>query len=181
MPKLILQMSMSLDGFVAEPNGELNWGAGGISDDLKAWILESVWGAGAHVMGRGAYEEMAAYWPTSSEAFAAPMNELPKIVFSKSLDKATWNNSRVVSGDVAEEIARLKQQPGKDLLAHGGARFAQSIVRLGLVDEYQLKVYPVALGRGLALFKDLRAPLGLRLQSARAFDSGVVVHSYAPR
>lgn len=93
---------------------------------------------------------------------------------------ATWSDARVASGDLAEEITRLKQQPGKDILAHGGARFAQSLVRLGLVDEYRLLIHPAALGSGLPLFSTLSKPVDLRLISSTAFSAVAVAHVYRP-
>jgi dihydrofolate reductase len=99
-------------------------------------------------MGRTTYEEMAEFWPTSDDAYAAPMNEIPKVVFSKTLEHAVWRESRIARGDLTHEIAQLKRETGKDLIAWGGAAFAQSLTRLGLVDEYRLVLQPVALGEG---------------------------------
>jgi riboflavin biosynthesis pyrimidine reductase len=150
---------------------------------------------------------MAAYWPASTEPYAPPMNEIPKVVFSRtgSVGQATttraledairvrttpeapapsklesWTSPTIASGDLAEEIARLKRQDGKPLLAHGGARLAQSLAKEGLVDEYCLLVHPVALGRGLPLFSSLARPLQLKLVSATAFATGAVAHTYQP-
>jgi dihydrofolate reductase len=127
---------------------------------------------GLHLMGRNTYEEMAAFWPVSDDAYAAPMNEIPKVVFSRTLERAEWAGSRIARGDLADEIARLKREPGKDMLAWGGAAFAQSLSRLGLVDEYRLILQPVALGDGLPLFKDLTAPLRLELVDAETYPTG---------
>jgi dihydrofolate reductase len=118
---------------------------------------------------------MTAYWPTSTEAFAPPMNEIPKVVFSKAMKQADWKHSRVVNGDVAEEIARLKQEPGKDILVHGGAAFVQSLSRLGLIDEYRLIVHPMVLSEGLPLFKET---MDLKLLSTRSFPAGTVALTY---
>ncbi len=202
MRKLILKMSMSLDGFVAGPNGEIDWLFRTSSDDGKAWTVETLSRAGLHAMGSRTFRDMAAYWPTSREPFAAPMNEIPKVVFTRHglRDGATtrgledaralgaprgaaeglesWRAPRVASGELVEEIARLKRQPGKDILAHGGASFARSLVRLGLVDEYRLIVHPVALGRGMPLFSELAAPRVLELVSVTAFRGGAVAHVY---
>jgi dihydrofolate reductase len=107
-------------------------------------------------MGRVTYEEMAAFWPTSSSEYARPMNEIPKVVFSKTLQHADWPETRIARDDLAEEIGRLKREPGNDLIAYGGAAtFDQALTRLGLVDEYGLMIQPAALGAGLHLFKDL--------------------------
>jgi dihydrofolate reductase len=132
-------------------------------------------------MGRVTYEEMSSVWPTSTSDFAAPMNEIPKVVFSKTLQQADWPETRIASGDLGEEIARLKQEPGKDLIAYGGASFDQALSRLGLVDEYRLMIQPAALGDGLALFRDLPAPMHLDLVEATTYPSGLAIHIYRPR
>jgi dihydrofolate reductase len=131
-------------------------------------------------MGRNTYEEMAEFWPTSDDAYAAPMNEIPKVVFSKTLERADWPDSRIARGDLADEITELKGEPGKDMLAWGGAAFAQSLSSLALVDEYRLILQPVALGEGLPLFKDLTAPLRLELVDAQTYDTGAALHVYRP-
>jgi dihydrofolate reductase len=132
-------------------------------------------------MGRVTYEEMAAVWPTSTSEFARPMNEIPKVVFSKTLERADWAETRIAGGDLAEEIGRLKREPGSDLIAYGGARLDQALSRLGLVDEYRLMVQPAALGAGLPLFKDLPAPLQLELVEATTYPNGLAIHIYRPR
>jgi dihydrofolate reductase len=181
MRKLILSMGVSLDGFVARP-GRAKAVGGDRPDDpaLKKLKLEWMREIDFHLMGRKTYEEMASFWPTSDDAYAAPMNEIPKVVFSKTLPRADWSKSRIARGELADEIAELKREPGKDLLAWGGAAFAQSLSRLGLVDEYRLILTPVALGDGLPLFKDLKAPLQLDLVHAHKYDTGVALHIYRP-
>src|SRR5213595_3520467 len=124
---------------------------------------------------------MAAVWPTSDRDFARPMNEIPKVVFSRTLERADWPETRIADGDLSEEIERLKREPGNDLIAYGGATFDQALTRLGLVDEYRLMVQPAALGAGLPLFKDLPAPLHLELIEATTYSTGVAIHVYRPR
>jgi dihydrofolate reductase len=122
---------------------------------------------------------MAGFWPTSDDPYAAPMNEIPKVVFSRTLEQADWGpESRVVRGELSEEVDKLKREPGKDMLAWGGAAFAQSLSRAGLVDEYRLILQPVALGDGLPLFKDLDAPLRLQLVDAAIYSTGAALHIY---
>jgi len=180
MRRLILQTSVSIDGYVAALDGSHPWGEGGEDEAIKRWILDSVWGAGAHLMGRVTYEEMAAFWPTSTSDYARPMNELPKVVFSKTLERADWPETRIARGELSDEIARLKREPGSDLIAYGGARLDQALTRLGLVDEYRLMIQPAALGGGLPLFKDLPAPLHLALVEATTYSNGVAIHVYRP-
>jgi dihydrofolate reductase len=124
---------------------------------------------------------MAAFWPTSTSEYAAPMNEIPKVVFSKTLEDAGWAETRIASGDLSEEIAAIKHGEGNDVIAYGGATFAQALSRLGLVDEYRLNIQPAALGAGLPLFKDLPAPLHLELVEAHTYPTGAAIHVYRPR
>jgi dihydrofolate reductase len=180
MRRLVLKMSVSLDGFVCGPGGELDWIFRSHDSEMTAWTVEKIWQAGVHLMGGHTFRDMAAWWPYSTEAFAPPMNEIPKAVFSnrgaseflqggettaglKDAERAargrgraaptpgvaeSWVRPTVLSGNLTDAIARLKQQPGKDIVAHGGAQFAQSLARLSLIDEYQLLIHPVAIGRG---------------------------------
>ena len=182
MRRLILQTGLSIDGYVAALDRSHPWSDDGRGDDdVKQWILDSVWGAGAHLMGRVTYEEMAAAWPTSDSDFAKPMNEIPKVVFSKTLEHAKWPETRIARGDLREEIEQLKREPGADLIAYGGARLDQALSRLGLIDEYRLMIQPAALGAGLPLFNDLPAPLHLDLVDATTYPSGLAIHVYRPR
>jgi dihydrofolate reductase len=181
MRKLVLQMGISIDGFVAAPDGAHAWGYEREDPATKRWKLDSVWGAGAHLMGRVTYQDMAAFWPTSNSEYAAPMNEIPKVVFSKTLQSGEWGESRIARGDLGEEIAALKREPGSELMAHGGATFAQALSRAGLVDEYRLVIHPAALGAGLPLFKELPEPLFLEMVEAHTYPTGAAIHVYRPR
>jgi len=175
--KVVLFMSVSVDGFVARPGGDLSWLAGQVDDEVMAWTIDVVRQTDTQLLGRVAYEEQAQYWPTSTDELAPLINDAEKIVFSSTLDQVEWRNARLAKGDPAEEIAQLKDQPGADILVPGGARFAQSLSGLGLIDEYRLRVHPIALGRGLPLFADESA---LALVSAKTFSSGVVGLTYRP-
>ena len=179
MREVVLQMSVSLDGFVASPQGGLG---GSLPEDREQtnWKLERLRETGVHIMGRVTYEEMAAYWPTGPAPYAPLMNSIPKVAFSSTLTEASWSETRVARGDLAGEIAELKQQPGKDIMAHGGAAFVQALSGHGLIDEYRLAIQPVALGAGLPLFKDMPAALRLSLVEARRFETGAVGHVYRP-
>jgi dihydrofolate reductase len=210
MRKLILKMSMSLDGFVGGPNGEIDWIFGSMNPEVMDWLSKTLWEAGVHIMGSRTYQDMVAYWPRSSDLLAAPMNQIPKMVFSrkgKVLPNPTltttafvdaskgatplgeipadmvngWSDPKIASGDLTDEISRLKRESGKDILAHGGAGFARSLVSKGLVDEFRLLTHPVALGVGLPLFSDLPEPLHLRLANVTTFGSGAVAHIYRPQ
>lgn len=192
MRDLILKMSMSIDGFVGGPNGELDWIFRSMDAEATAWTVESVWQAGVHLMGSRVFGDMAAHWPTSTQPFAPPMNEIPKAVFSRSgrplpvltgdsKSIESWRSARIITGDLADGIGRLKQDPGKPIYAYGGATFARSLVRLGLVDEYRLLVHPVALGRGLPLFSELASPSDVQLADVKRFPAGAVAHVYRRR
>jgi len=181
MRRVVLQMSVTLDGYVAGPGGEGDWGLPAEHPDVRAWKLTSLRQAGTHIMGRVTYEQMAAHWPTATDDYAAFMNNIPKVVFSKTLPTAEWISSRIARGDLTEEIAALKSESGGDIFAHGGATFVQALSRLGLIDEYRLVIHPVALGNGLPLFKDLARPLRLDLAEAKSFPGGTVIHVYRSR
>jgi dihydrofolate reductase len=180
MRQVTLQMGMSLDGYVASDRAHP--GAAVPEDaELVRWKLDRVAKAGAHLMGRATYLEMAAYWPHSAAPYAAPMNDIPKIVFSKTLRQGSWPTTRIAGGDLAAEIAAIKDEPGPDVMVHGGASFAAALAAHGLIDEYCLVIQPVAVGGGQALFASLPAALRLELIEARSFECGAVVHTYRPR
>ena len=180
MRQVTLQMGISLDGYVA--SDRQHPGVAVPEDaELISWKLNRVAKAGAHLMGRATYLEMAAYWPQSTAPYAAPMNDITKIVFSRTLRQASWPTTRIARGDLAAEIAAIKDEPGPDVIVHGGASFAAALAARGLIDEYCLVIQPVAVGRGQALFAELPAALPLELIEARSFECGVVVHIYRPR
>ena len=129
-------------------------------------------------MGRVTYEQMSEHWPKATDDYAAFMNTLPKVVFSKTLPTAAWPGARIARGDLATEIAALKAEPGGEIMAHGGAAFVQALSRHGLIDEYRLVILPVALGAGLPLFKDLPRPLRLDLAETRSFSDGTIINVY---
>jgi dihydrofolate reductase len=174
---LVLKMSISLDGYVAPDDGSTDWVAAGRSPDGASWTVETLSHAGAHVVGATTYAGWAEFWPRASGPFAKPMNEIPKVVFSNSLPSADWGETTICAGDLAEGITRLKDERSSGyLLAHGGVRFARSLVETGLIDEYRLVVHPVVLGAGERLFT---APLTIEPTSTIAFSGGAVAHVFA--
>ena len=177
MRRMVVMMSVSVDGYVAGPCG--HGGAIPEPDELQRWKLERIRRAGTHIMGRVTYKEMAGHWPASADDYAAPMNEIPKVVFSRTLEEATWAGTSIARGELADEIATLKRQPGGEIIAWGGANFAQALSRAGLVDEYVLVIQPVAYGSGLPLFAGLPGALPLRLTEAKTFGS-MALHIYEP-
>jgi dihydrofolate reductase len=176
MRPLILKMEMSVDGFVGQPGEVPGWPTSFYDEALSAEMLDLVSSAGVHAMGRGAYEEMAPYWQSSSDSFAEPMNEIPKAVFSRTMTEATWPESTIYR-DLDSGMAELKAQDGAPILTYGGATFAQELTRRGLVDEYRINVHPIAFGTGYRLFG---GPVDLVLQDVRRFGAGSVAYTYVP-
>lgn len=194
MRKLIMKMSVSIDGFVSDANGGNNWIFKTGDEKSAAWSVEEIRQAGLIIMGRKSFEEMAPYWPTATGPFAAPMNGIPKAVFTKKGFKgidpgsaisseqspamASWAQAKVYEGDLAETIRALKAEPGKPIVAIGGARFMQSLIATGLIDEYHLAIHPVALGSGLPIFSGLEIPLYLKLMDTSVFPGGVIAQTF---
>ncbi|MFJ9743842.1 dihydrofolate reductase family protein [Streptomyces sp. NPDC101166] len=182
MRKLILGFYVSLDGKSADADNGIRDVMMSIDDDeQEAYFVSRLWEAGAFLMGRKSYEIMAGFWPTSDHPSAKAMNEIPKVVFSRTLKSADdWPETRIAAGDTAEEIAKLKAEPGKDLVAAGGTEFMHSLIKLSVVDEYRLWVLPAAAGKGAPLFPEMDEPVKLRLVKSTAFSSGILELVYAP-
>jgi dihydrofolate reductase len=182
MRNVLLYMSMSLDGYVGSdrehPGGAIPEGV-----ELKQWKLERISKAGAHLMGRVTYVEMSSFWPQSEDPYATPMNDIPKVVFSRTLSdaEATWPVTRVARGDLAAEVATIKAEPGSDVVVWGGGRLAGALAATNLIDEYRLLVQPLVLGRGQPLFDQLSDSRHLELVEATPFPSGIVVQVYRPK
>jgi dihydrofolate reductase len=180
--RVVLQFWISLDGYSCDDGSELSRVMQKLPDDEQAdeYFVSRLRQAGTHIMGRVSYESMAEFWPRSELPAAGAMNDIPKVVFSRTLRSAGWPESRIASGDTAAEVARLKAEPGGEIVAHGGLEFVQSLIRLGLVDEYRLWVLPAVAGHGRPLFADLDHPQTLRLLSCKAFPSGILELVYSP-
>jgi dihydrofolate reductase len=190
--RVILFLVTSLDGAIAGPQGELDWETR--DPEVAAYLIPELLGTvDTMLFGRGLYQGFAETWPGIASnpsmpkelvEFARWIESSPKVVFSNTLGATSWKNSRIVpapdDGAISDEIARLRREPGGDMVVFGGARFAQTLVRLGLVDEYRLKLQPMALGDGTPLFRDLPERRPLELLKSRAFASGVVVLHYRP-
>jgi dihydrofolate reductase len=180
MRPVVVQMGVTLDGYLHGAKGYEDWGLPPEDDEVVEWKAASLWEAGTHIMGRVSYEEMASLWPNETGVYADVMNEIPKVVFSSTLTRADWKESRIAAGDLAEDIDGLKREPGGVILAHGGAKFLHSLIGAGLVDEYRLVIHPVVIGHGTGLFSSLRAPLRLDIVEARTFPSGTAIHVCRP-
>jgi dihydrofolate reductase len=178
---VLQQYAVSLDGYSCADDSEFSrYVRGVVDDELDHYFIDELGRAGTHVMGNVVYGDMARHWPTASGPIAAIMNDVPKVVFSRSREVADWGESRIARGDTAEEIAKLKSEPGGEILVHGGFRFTQSLARLGLVDQYRLYVFPVALGHGSSIFATVAGLTELRLASSTQFASGVVLLKLEP-
>ncbi|MBV4357481.1 dihydrofolate reductase family protein [Pinibacter aurantiacus] len=194
MRKLILKMSMSLDGFVSDSNDRKDWIFNTGDEESSSWSVGKISEAGLIIMGRKSFEQMAPYWPTATGPFAVPMNTIPKGVFTQKgfdgIDAAqitngaltsaadSWINAKVFNGDLTSEISKLKAESGKPIVAIGGAGFMQHLIATGLIDEFHLAIHPVALGSGLPIFNGPAMPLYLKLADVKVFPKGTVVHAY---
>ncbi|MGH3165994.1 MAG: dihydrofolate reductase family protein [Trebonia sp.] len=181
MRDVVVHAWTTLDGFSVDEGTEAIKAMEDADDpEFNQYFVRALGAAGTHIMGRVTYLEMAEYWPTSDEPIAAPMNAVPKVVFSATLKTSGWPESRIASGDTAEEIARLKREPGGEIIAHGGTQFVRSLTRFGLADRYRFYVVPYAAGEGVPLFTGDAHPGRLRLESSTAFPSGILELVYRP-
>ena len=183
MRKLVSFMVVTLDGYYEGPNGEFDWP--NVDDEFYEFSISQLNDIDTLLFGRVTYEGMASYWPTpeaiaSDPAVAGAMNAIPKIVFSRTLDKADWHNTRLIKDNVAEEVLKLKQQPGKDLALFGSPGLTVSLVEHGLVDELRVMVHPILLGAGKSLFKGLTKRVSVQLTRTTTFSSGNVLLCYRP-
>jgi dihydrofolate reductase len=182
MKKIICQMSVSLDGYIEGPAHELDWHI--VDDEFNAYAVEMLAASDVLIMGRRTYELMAGYWPTAEgnhPVVKERMNATPKLVFSRTLQKVEWQNSRLATGSIADEVARLKQVPGDGLIPVGGSDLAAAFLQLGLIDELRIILTPILLGGGKTVFDGIRKRYPLGLLSTRTFKSGNVVVVYAPQ
>ncbi|MEA2168970.1 MAG: hypothetical protein QOF76_2270 [Solirubrobacteraceae bacterium] len=178
--RLILYMSMSVDGFAAGPDGEMDWlGASQPhGDHRQRGVAELLGQTGLLVLGRCAAQDMAQAWPGSTSPTGELMNALEKVVFSSTIDSVEWDNARVSDRPIEDEIPTLKDQLGKDIVVFGGVAFARALAHHGLIDEYRINVQPATLGNGLPL---LPGGLALELVNSTAWADGPVTHTYVPR
>lgn len=187
MKKLKLQVQISVDGFIAGPGGEMDWITWNATEGFMRYVTRLTDSCDTMLLGRKLAEGFIPYWtdittrPEDPQyAFARKMVDTPKIVFSKTLDKSAWDNTRIAQSDLAGEITGLKKQNGRDIMMYGGAEFVSSVIKAGLVDEYHLFVNPAAVGKGMAIFKDLESPRQLELIKATPLENGIVILAYKP-
>lgn len=184
MRKLVVFNNVSLDGYFVDMNGDMSW-AHKNDAEWNAFTAENASGNGVLVFGRVTYDMMASFWPTPMAmemmpAVAAGMNSMPKIVFSRTLDEVTWNNTKLVKGDIAAAMRKLKQEAGPDMVILGSGSIVAQFAQEGLIDEFQIVVHPLVLGKGRTLFDGVKEKLALKLTSSRAFGNGNVLLCYEP-
>jgi dihydrofolate reductase len=186
MRKLKLQMQLSLDGFVAGPNSEMDWITWQLDEELKYYIQEITASIDHILLGRKLAEGFISSWegraanPDANDTFAQQMVNTPKLVFSEKLNSITCNNAELIQGDLTEQINQLKQKPGGDLMAYGGAGFAAALISRNLIDGYYLFINPAAIGKGKGIFNQLHKTLNLKLIKATSFECGITAMHYQP-
>ena len=186
MRKLIVFNHVSLDGYFTDAKGDMSFARNDNQDaEWDAFVASNASGGGMLLFGRITYELMANFWPTPFAAESMPvvaqqMNNLPKVVFSRTLDKVSWNNTKLVKGDMTGEIRRMKKETGEDMVIFGSGSIVSQLAQEGLIDEYQIVVDPVALGKGRTMFDGIKEKLPLKLKKSRTFGNGNVLLCYEP-
>jgi dihydrofolate reductase len=180
--KLVVFNMVSLDGFFVDSKGEMSW-AHKHDAEWNAFVSENASGSGVLVFGRVTYELMASYWPTpmalqNSPVVAKGMNDMPKIVFSRTLNEASWSNTKLIKGDLAAEVRRLKNEAGPDMVILGSGSIVSQLAQQNLIDEYQMALSPIVLGKGRTMFEGVNEKLNLKLTKSRTFGNGTAFLCY---
>lgn len=184
MRRLIVFNNVTVDGYFADKNGDMRWAHRQTQDpEFNAFIADNAGSDGQLLFGRKTYQMMASYWPTpmalqNEPKVAEGINNLPKVVFSRTLAEATWQNTRLVKADMVAEVRKMKQEPGPDMVILGSGSLVAQLGQEGLIDEFQVLVNPVVLGGGRSMFDGLEKRLCLKLSNTRAFKNGNVLLSY---
>ena len=186
MRKLIVFNHVSLDGYFTDARGDMSFARNENPDaEWDAFVTGNASGGGMLLFGRITYELMASFWPTPVAAESMPdvaerMNNLPKVVFSRTLEAVSWNNTKLVKGDLADAIRKMKQEAGEDMVIFGSGSLVSQLAQESLIDEYQIVVDPVALGKGRTMFDGIKKKLPLKLKNTRTFGNGNVLLCYEP-
>lgn len=185
MRKLIVFNQVTVDGYFVDMNGDMSW-AHNHDAEFDAFVQGNASAGGELLFGRITYELMAGYWPTplalkNDPVVAEGMNNSPKVVFSRTMEKASWNNTKLVKGDLAAEIRKMKKEPGKVMVIMGSGSIVSQLAQEGLIDEYQIVLIPVVLGKGRTMFEGIKGKLKLKLIKSRTFGNGNVYLCYEPR
>jgi dihydrofolate reductase len=184
MRRLIVFNNVTLDGYFTDSKGDMSW-AHKQDAEWNAFASGNASGGGMLLFGRITYELMASFWPTpvamqNLPVVAEGMNRMPKVVFSRTMDKASWSNTTLVKGDLAAEVRKMKQEPGPGMAILGSGSIVSQLAQAGLIDEYQVVVNPIVLGKGRTMFEGVDKKLNLKLTKTRAFGNGNVVLCYEP-
>jgi len=182
MRKLAVFNMVTLDGFFVDSKGDMSW-AHKNDEEWNAFVGGNASGSGVLLFGRITYELMASYWPTpmalqNSPVVAKGMNDLPKVVFSRTLDKASWSNTKLVKGDMVGEVRKMKKEPGPDMVILGSGNIVSQLAQENLIDEYQIALNPIVLGKGRTMFEGVNEKLNLKLTKSRTFRNGNVFLCY---
>lgn len=183
MRKLKLQVQMTIDGFISGPNGEMDWMSFNWTDDLKDYVIQLTEPVDTILLGKNLALGFIPHWtaglnqPEPMEG-AKKMVETPKVVFSKTLTKSEWPGTTIANGDLVEEITRLKNKPGSDMIVYGGGQFVSSLIKENLIDELHLFINPAAIGEGMPIFQGITEKQNYKLISAKPFECGIVVLTY---
>lgn len=186
MQRLIVFNNVTLDGYFASVSGDFSWAHSGNDDaEFDAFVADNASHGGQLLLGRITYELMASYWPTPNAiknypVVAEGMNSMPKVMFSRTLDKVSWSNTRLLRGDLASEVRRMKKESGPGIAILGSGSIVSQLASEGLIDEYQVVVNPVVLGKGRTMFDGIKEKLPLKLTKARTFHNGNVLLCYEP-
>ena len=181
MRKLKLQVQISIDGYMAGPDGDMDWLEWNWDDELKYYVSEITDPVDCILLGRKLAQGFIDTWeiraedPNTTDDFARKMNDTAKIVFTKTIFKSEWKNTKLESGDIVEEVTKLKNTEGNDLIVYGGGTFVRTLIEACLIDEFHLFVNPTALGSGIPVFVNLQT---MKLLKSRPFDCGIVVLCY---
>ena len=179
MRKLKLQVQMTVDGFIAGPNDEMDWTLVNWDNEIKKYVGSITDSVDCIILGRKLAQGFIPHWAAHPDEEGADIfNNTPKVVFTKTLASSEWDNTVLAKGDLVDEITKLKNQNGKDMIAYGGGTFVSSLIKENLIDEFHLFINPVALGSGMTIFKGLESKLNLTLNKSLAFPCGIVVLLY---
>ncbi len=188
MRKLKLQVQMTVDGYIAGLNGEMDFMVWNWDNQLKQYVEDITEPVDCIILGRKLAEGFIPHWATvaanpDDPEFTAgkKFTDTPKVVFTKTLDKSEWDNTVLAKGNLVDEITKLKKQDGKDIIAYGGATFVSALIKQGLIDEFHLLINPTAIGKGMTIFQELDSKQDLTLVKITSFDCGIVVLNYEPK
>jgi dihydrofolate reductase len=182
MRKLKLQVQMTIDGYIAGPNGEMDWTISNWDAELKKYVTEITEPVDCIILGRKLAQGFIPHWASHPEEEGADkFNNTAKVVFTKTLNRSEWADTVLAKGELVDEITKLKEQDGKDIIAYGGATFVSALIKQGLIDEYHLFINPTVIGNGMTIFKELDRHQNLTLVKSTSFDCGMVVLNYEPK